>query len=63
MTFTASDAAISDAERLAAGGLTWLLGQARDTPEGVVWTESPDQDEVDPTLYAGAAAWQSGGRT
>jgi lantibiotic modifying enzyme len=45
----------SDAETLAAGGLTWLLGQAADAHTGLVWTGSPDDHEVDPTLYSGAA--------
>jgi hypothetical protein len=44
-----------DAETLAAGGLRWLLGSATDTANGLVWTGSPDDDEVDPTLYSGAA--------
>lgn len=45
----------SDAETLAAGGLRWLLRSAADTENGLVWTGSPDDDEVDPTLYSGAA--------
>jgi Lanthionine synthetase C-like protein len=44
-----------DAETLAEGGLRWLLGVARQTQNGLLWTGSPDDDEVDPTLYSGAA--------
>lgn len=47
--------AASDAETLAAGGLKWLLGLARDTVNGLVWTGTADSDQVDPTLYSGAA--------
>lgn len=45
----------TEVETLAAGGLEWLLGQARDTEEGLVWTATAADDEVDPTLYSGAA--------
>jgi lantibiotic modifying enzyme len=48
-------AAGHDAQELAAAGLEWLLGAAADTRDGLVWTGSPDDDRVDPTLYSGAA--------
>ncbi|MGH3720971.1 MAG: lanthionine synthetase LanC family protein [Pseudonocardiaceae bacterium] len=47
--------AASDAETLATGGLQWLLGLACDTRNGLVWAGTADDDEVDPTLYSGAA--------
>lgn len=47
--------AASEAESLAAGGLSWLLGAAGDTQHGLVWTGRPGDDKVDPTLYSGAA--------
>jgi hypothetical protein len=40
---------------LAAGALDWLLGSARDTETGLMWTATPTDDEVDPTLYSGGA--------
>jgi hypothetical protein len=43
------------AEGLATTGLDWLLGSASTTDDGLVWTGRPDDDEVDPTLYSGAA--------
>ncbi len=45
----------SEAEALAADSLTWLLGQAVETPEGLVWSGKPSDDEIDPTLYSGAS--------
>lgn len=48
-------AAGTDAEQLAQGGLTWLLGLADDTKKGLVWTGTPDDLVADPTLYSGAA--------
>lgn len=47
--------AASEAETLAVGGLEWLLGLARDTGNGLVWSGTAVDDEVDPTLYSGAA--------
>ena len=47
--------AACDAEMLASGGLEWLLGLARETPDGLVWTGHPGDTEIDPTLYSGAA--------
>lgn len=45
-----------EAESLALGSLEWLLGQARDTGHGALaWTGTPTDDELDPTLYSGAA--------
>ncbi len=41
--------------RLAAGGLTWLLGLARDTEEGLAWSGNTADDGMDPTLYSGGA--------
>ena len=41
---------------LAEQGLRWLLGQARPARDGaLVWTTHPGDDEIDPTLYGGAA--------
>jgi len=45
----------SDVETLAAGAMRWLLGLAGDTQNGLVWAGRPGDDEVDPTLYSGAA--------
>ena len=44
-----------DAESLAAGAVQWLLGAARDSETGLVWAPTATNDEVDPTLYHGAA--------
>lgn len=48
-------ATVPDAEGLAAGGLSWLLAAAGETRNGLVWTGRLDDDEIDPTLYSGAA--------
>ena len=45
----------TDAQTLASDGLTWLLEQATETPDGLVWAGTASDDEVDPTLYSGAA--------
>jgi Lanthionine synthetase C-like protein len=45
----------TDAQALASDGLAWLLGQSTETPDGLVWTGTASDDEVDPTLYSGAA--------
>jgi hypothetical protein len=45
----------TDAQTLASDGLTWLVEQATETPDGLVWTGTASGDEVDPTLYSGAA--------
>jgi Lanthionine synthetase C-like protein len=45
----------TDAQTLANDGLTWLLDQATETPHGLVWTGTASDDEIDPTLYSGAA--------
>ena len=45
----------ADAERLATAGLEWLLSSASTSDDGLVRTGRPDDDEVDPTLYSGAA--------
>ena len=45
----------ADAEALARGGLTWLLGLAQETTNGLGWTGRPDDDELDPTLYSGTS--------
>lgn len=45
----------TDAQALAGDGLTWLIGQATETPDGLVWTGTASDVEVDPTLYGGAA--------
>jgi ribosomal protein S18 acetylase RimI-like enzyme len=52
---TDAEALASDAGALAAAGLQWLVEQARETPGGLAWTTHPDDDELDPTLYSGAA--------
>jgi hypothetical protein len=43
------------AEALAAEALRWLLDAAQPVDGGLAWTGRPDDDEVDPTLYSGAA--------
>ncbi len=45
----------TDAESLAAGGLRWLLGLARESNGALTWRETPGGDEIDPTLYSGSA--------
>ena len=45
----------ADGEALAAGGLEWLLGSAKPIGPGLAWTGTRDGDEIDPTLYSGAA--------
>jgi hypothetical protein len=45
----------AQARELAVSGLQWLLAAAVDTPDGPGWTTHPDDDELDPTLYSGAA--------
>jgi hypothetical protein len=50
-----SDMTGPDAEQLAAGGLAWLLAQARDSGAALAWTGSADEDEPDPSLYSGGA--------
>lgn len=43
---------------LARAGLDWLVHSARESPtspDALTWTGTPDDDEVDPTLYSGAA--------
>jgi hypothetical protein len=52
---TDETAVAAQAGELAVSGLQWLVEQARDTPAGLVWTTHPDDDELDPTLYSGAA--------
>ncbi len=44
-----------DASMLAVEGLEWLLWSARDTGAGLAWAGTPSADELDPTLYSGAA--------
>lgn len=46
----------TDAEALAAGGLGWLIGLAREgNGAALTWTGTPGDDDVDPTLYSGSA--------
>ncbi|MGI8694489.1 MAG: hypothetical protein ACR2JK_16575 [Geodermatophilaceae bacterium] len=45
----------TDAESLAAGGLRWLLGLARESIGVLTWRETPGGDEIDPTLDSGSA--------
>jgi hypothetical protein len=40
---------------LARNALDWLLLMARGRGTGLAWTGRPDDDELDPTLYSGAA--------
>jgi hypothetical protein len=40
---------------LASEGLVWLIKQATEALDGLVWTGTPSDDEVDPTLYSGAS--------
>ncbi len=40
---------------LARKALDWLLLMARGCGNGLAWTRRPDDDELDPTLYSGAA--------
>ena len=44
-----------DADALAADALTWLLTMAHEDGDALAWTGRPDDDELDPTLYSGAA--------
>jgi hypothetical protein len=44
-----------DASSLARDALDWLLATARDTGTGLAWTGRTDDDELNPTLYSGAA--------
>ena len=45
----------ADAEALARDALEWLLAQAVEDDGALAWTGRPDDDELDPTLYSGAA--------
>jgi hypothetical protein len=45
----------SQAEALAADGLTWLVGAGRDSDGGLAWPGTASDDELDPTLYSGGA--------
>jgi hypothetical protein len=44
-----------DASLLAQNALEWLLAGARECGTGLAWTGRPDDDELDSTLYSGAA--------
>ncbi|MHB8340956.1 MAG: lanthionine synthetase LanC family protein [Mycobacteriales bacterium] len=44
-----------DVPDLAAGALEWLLASAQATDAGLAWTATRSADELDPTLYSGAA--------
>ncbi|MEJ7629512.1 MAG: lanthionine synthetase LanC family protein [Nocardioidaceae bacterium] len=44
-----------DVQTLTAGALDWLLGSAREAGTGLAWTGTASDDELDPTLYSGAA--------
>ncbi|MFE9342566.1 lanthionine synthetase LanC family protein [Streptomyces olivaceus] len=56
---TASEAthvAVGEVEDVAADGLRWLLGAARETPGGgLAWPAGPSDDALDPMLYSGTA--------
>ena len=45
----------TDPASLAAAGLLWLLGSARDAAGGLAWPGTPGDDEADLSLYSGAA--------
>ena len=45
----------AQARELAMSGLQWLVEQGRETSGGLAWTTHPDDGELDPTLYSGAA--------
>ncbi|MHB2023419.1 MAG: lanthionine synthetase LanC family protein [Mycobacteriales bacterium] len=44
-----------DVPDLAVGALEWLLASAQVTDAGLAWTATRSADELDPTLYSGAA--------
>jgi Lanthionine synthetase C-like protein len=44
-----------DGAVLAADALEWLLAVAQERGTALAWTGRPDDDELDPTLYSGAA--------
>ena len=44
-----------DASQLARDALTWLLSMAQRDDDALAWAGLPDDDELDPTLYSGAA--------
>jgi hypothetical protein len=44
-----------DGAVLARDALEWLLAMAREHGTALAWTGRPDDDELDPTLYSGAA--------
>ncbi|MBY8880238.1 lanthionine synthetase LanC family protein [Actinacidiphila acidipaludis] len=48
--------AVDEVEALAADGLRWLMGVARETPGGgLAWTTRPSDTALNPTLYTGTA--------
>jgi hypothetical protein len=48
--------AVDEVEGLAVDGLRWLIAAAREgAGGGLAWTTRPSDDELDPTLYSGAA--------
>jgi hypothetical protein len=49
------DQAGSDASLLGRKALGWLQVMARQCGDGLAWPGRPDDDELDPTLYSGAA--------
>lgn len=42
-------------EALATEALTWMIGAARDTGDGLVWAATATSEEPDHTLYSGGA--------
>ena len=43
------------ADELGAGALDWLVDSSTRTASGLAWTGTPDDPELDPTLYSGGA--------
>jgi hypothetical protein len=52
---TDETALATQARELAVSGLQWLVAAAVGAPDGPAWTTHPEDDELDPTLYSGAA--------
>ena len=47
---------VDEVEELAAEALRWLIGSAREAPDGgLTWPDRPSDDAPDPTLYSGTA--------
>jgi Lanthionine synthetase C-like protein len=46
---------LGDVEELSAQALDWLLAAARETEDGLAWSGTASDPEIDPTLYSGGA--------